>query len=86
MVESSSPSVEVSRDADAAYLRLRDAAVHRTVEFTPLILVYVDEVGAVVGLELLSLTVEAPLEDLQRAFQLDAATVEKLWGRRLHGR
>lgn len=51
----SNPTVEVDHDAEAAYIALSAAPVARTVEVSPEVLVDLDQAGAVVGVELLTL-------------------------------
>ena len=56
-------TVDIDHDADAAYIVLSSAPVARTLEASPVIQVDLDQAGAVVGIELLSLDLrETPKE------------------------
>lgn len=57
-------SVKLDLDAGAAYLRLSAESVARTVEFNEVILVDLDTMGVVVGVELLDLMTPIPMDDL----------------------
>ncbi len=60
-------SVDIS--VGAAYIQLSDLPVVETVEATPDIQVDIDATGAVVGVEVLDLAAELPVESLVRNFR-----------------
>ncbi len=68
----SSPSVLVQIDpqADAAYLRFTGNRIASTRSFNDRILIDVDAAGQVVGVEVLGLSTEIPLEQIGRLFQM----------------
>ncbi|WP_142142487.1 DUF2283 domain-containing protein [Streptomyces sp. SLBN-31] len=73
--------VEIDPDADAAYVTLSDGAVARTVEFSPEIMVDLDELDVAVGVELLTLTSVfgvAEVAELARRFHVPTSVAAAL--------
>ena len=68
----------IDRDADAAYLRLGDGKVARTVGVSRGVLVDLDELNVAVGVEVLELDAEIPFEQLVRKYHIPSATVDAL--------
>lgn len=54
MSSQSSIRIDIDQSADAAYIRLSDKAVARTVELTDDVYVDLDDLGVAVGIEILS--------------------------------
>jgi uncharacterized protein YuzE len=65
-------TVEIDTNVGAAYIELSDEPIVETVEVTPSVQVDVDATGTVVGVELLSLDADLPVELLERAYQFPA--------------
>jgi len=61
-----SPELSIDADASAAYLRLSDAPIVRTLRVAPRVNVDVDEMMVAVGIELLTLGAPYPVEDIIR--------------------
>lgn len=64
--------------ANAAYLRLSDHQIVATREVTESVLVDLDDQGAAVGVEVLSLTAEIPLEQLLTEYGLQGEALDPL--------
>ena len=62
--------VNIDRQSDAAYIRLTEGDVDKTIQATESVLVDVDRFGVAVGLELLSLDTEVPYAELIRNFHV----------------
>ena len=75
---SSQITVRVDHDADAAYIRLSDEPVRRTVEVTPEVMVDLDEMNVAVGVEVLRLEAEIPYSQLTTDFHVRSEVVETL--------
>jgi uncharacterized protein YuzE len=78
-------SLQVDAEAGAAYLRLSDNPVARTVEFSDDIYVDLNALDVVVGVELLDLGTAVPLDELERRFHVGSTALELLmnsisWG------
>ena len=69
-------TVEVDLDVDAAYINMTDREVARTVEASAD--VNLDDVGVVVGIELLRLDAEIPFTRLTTDFHVHSADIELL--------
>lgn len=63
-------SFEIDREADAGYIYFSKNAVASTQEVTPTVLVDLDEFGIVVGIEVLQLSAQIPLDRLERDFHI----------------
>jgi uncharacterized protein YuzE len=70
--------VHVDQMADAAYIRLSDAPVARTVTVREDINVDLDEFGVAVGVEALSIRAEIPFDDLTSCYHVRSEVVEML--------
>jgi uncharacterized protein YuzE len=62
-------TLSVDTSVGAAYIQLSDEPIVETVEVTPAVQVDVDATGTVVGVELLNLAADLPVEVLNRSFQ-----------------
>lgn len=62
---SSTVRVDLDLSADAAYIGLSEEPVVRTVSLTDEVMVDLDEMGVVVGVEVLSLSAEIPFSRLE---------------------
>lgn len=71
-------SVKLDLDAGAAYLRLSAQGVARTVEFSADILVDLDAMGVVVGVELFDLMMPIPLDDLASRHHIHSESIRIL--------
>lgn len=71
-------SVEVDLDVDAAYVRMTNRSIVRTEQLGDGVNVDLDEVGVVVGIELLWLDAEIPFTRLMTDFHVHSADVELL--------
>jgi uncharacterized protein YuzE len=71
-------SVRLDRDAGAAYLRLSTKSVARTVEFNEDIYVDLDDMGVVVGVELLDLMTLIPMDDLTSKHHIHSDSIRIL--------
>lgn len=63
-------SLDIDQEAGAAYLRFSDEPVARTVEFSDVIVVDLDQHNVVVGVELLDLSESVPLDSLVEKFHV----------------
>jgi uncharacterized protein YuzE len=70
------PVVEVDGTADAAYVRLSQAVVVRTVACDNNINIDLDEFDVVVGVEVLTIGAQLPLDVLTGRYHVDPRTVE----------
>ncbi len=71
-------SVRLDRDAGAAYLLLSRKSVARTVEFSEDIYVDLDEMGVVVGVELLDLVTPILMDDLASKHHIHSDSIRIL--------
>jgi uncharacterized protein YuzE len=65
-------TLSVDTNVGAAYIKLSDEQIVETVEVTPSVQVDIDATGTVVGVELLTLAADLPIEVLNRTFHLPA--------------
>ncbi|MGW5456232.1 DUF2283 domain-containing protein [Nocardia sp. NPDC003979] len=72
--------VQIDHNAGAAYIQLSDALVDRTEEVSDNILVDLDTMNVVVGIEVLSLTAQFPIEKLKRDYHIHSDVVVMLQG------
>lgn len=72
----------VDMTANAAYLRLHDAKVERTCEVSPGVLVDMDEMNQVVGIEVLDLDAFIPATDLVTTYHVRSDEV-RFWDQSL---
>jgi uncharacterized protein YuzE len=77
-------TLSVDTSLRVAYFQLTDKPIVETVEVTPSVLVDIDATNTVVGLELLSLTAELPIDALDRSSfsfppSIDAITLSRIW-------
>lgn len=70
--------VEVDQSADAAYVRLTSGKVARSVEVSPDVVVDLDEMNVVVGVEMLHLDAELPFQKLVSDHHVRSETVDVL--------
>ena len=70
--------LEVDAVADAAYIRLSSSPVARTFEPTSQVLIDLDELNVVVGVEVLSLSAAIPFTQLHEVFHLRSEVVTGL--------
>jgi len=70
--------LEVDLVAGAAYVRLSSAAIHHTVEATEDVLIDLDELNIVVGIEVLRLSAEIPFGRLVDDFHVHTDVVDLL--------
>jgi uncharacterized protein YuzE len=71
-------SVSVDIEANAAYITMSNASVVRTVEVTEDVLVDLDEMRVVVGVEVLRIDAEIPFQRLIDEFHVHSQDVELL--------
>lgn len=64
------PKLEIDLDAEAAYLRLADSAITSTKNVTEAVLVDLDELNMVVGIEVLDLDTAIPFSVLTDKFHV----------------
>lgn len=64
------PNVSVDIDADAAYLRLSDQSIVKSIAFTRAVNVDLDEYDMVVGIELLNVRATIPMQRLEHEFHI----------------
>ncbi len=65
-------TLNVDTNVGAAYIQLSDEPIVETVEVTPSVQVDVDATGTVVGVELLNLAADLPVEVLNSTFRFPA--------------
>lgn len=70
--------IEVDTDVHAAYIRLSDEPVVRTVECTEHVMVDLDQYGVAVGVELLDETTPIPFQALLTDFHVHSEVVDLL--------
>lgn len=68
--------IDIDQSADAAYIRLSDKAVARTVELTEDVYVDLDELGVAVGVEILSLAAVIPFARLITECHVHSSVVD----------
>lgn len=71
-------TVSVDLDANAAYIKMTSRQVTKSVEAGPGVLVDLDDLDVVVGIEVLSIDAEIPYSRLVTDFHVHAADVEIL--------
>lgn len=71
-------TVRVDVEADAAYILMTDRKVARTEDAGPSVMVDLDELGVVVGIEMLSIDAKIPFGDLVTKYHVHTADVELL--------
>lgn len=71
-------TVQVDRDADAAYIQLFDGAVVRSVAVGDDVVVDLDEMNVVVGVEMLHLNAEIPYSELVSQYHVHSDVTELL--------
>ncbi|MGO9382180.1 MAG: DUF2283 domain-containing protein [Mycobacterium sp.] len=75
-------TLSIDTNVDAAYIELTDEPIVKTIEVTPNVQVDIDATGTVVGVELLSLTAELPIDALDRFVfppSTDAQGLSRVW-------
>ena len=74
-------TLSVDVNLGAAYIELTDEPIVETVEVTPSVQVDIDKSGTVVGVELLSLTADLPIEVMDRMFNFRAGAemLSSIW-------
>jgi uncharacterized protein YuzE len=70
--------LEVDLTANAGYIRLSEEEVHRTVQVTEDVLIDIDKMGIVVGIEALKLSAEIPFGRLVEDYHLHTDVVEEV--------
>jgi uncharacterized protein YuzE len=70
--------VEIDLDAYAAYISLTDNAVTRSVEVTPDVIVDLDDMAVVVGIEVLALDADIPHAELVTKFHVHSEVIDAL--------
>lgn len=70
--------LEMDHDANAAYIRLSDDAVDRTIEVTNSVLVDLNSLNVVVGVEVLSLNAEIPFGLLRDQFHIHSDVIAQM--------
>ena len=68
--------IRVDRDADAAYIRLSNERVARTIEVNEDVLVDLDANGIAVGVEMLSLDAQIPFTKLKKHVHLHSEVID----------
>lgn len=71
-------TVKVDPTVSAAYIRVSDERVKRSVEVSDVIIVDLDEHAMVRGIELLDLDETIPYEKLEKDFHVDSKTISAL--------
>ncbi len=71
-------TVRVDVEADAAYILMTDRKVAKTVEVGPSVQVDLDELGVVVGIEMLSIDARIPFGELVTQFHVHTADIDLL--------
>jgi len=71
-------SVAIDRTADAAYIRLSQNPVRRTVEVTSEVLLDLDAMNIAVGIEVLRLDAEIPYTELITKYHIHSEVIEKV--------
>lgn len=70
--------VEIDRTADAAYVRLSKKPVARTQQLTDTVLVDLDNLDMVIGIEVLGLDTPIPIDDLTAQFHVGSTVVDTI--------
>ncbi|MBH0775242.1 DUF2283 domain-containing protein [Nocardia bovistercoris] len=70
--------LQIDPNVGAAYIQLNDSAVVRTVEVTDSVLIDLDAMDMVVGIEVLSLSAEIPVGPLMRDWHIHSDVVSAL--------
>lgn len=70
--------VTLDSGADAAYITLSDSRVAETVEVTDSVFVDLDDVGVVVGVEVLGLGTNIPFEQLRNRYHVHSEVIDRL--------
>lgn len=78
MSSKTTPRLNVDSKLDAAYLTLSDAPVARTVEFNDDILVDLDKMNVVTGIEFLTIGARIPLTELEQKFHIKSEVVASI--------
>ncbi|PWF26505.1 hypothetical protein DD236_06545 [Ancrocorticia populi] len=80
MLENEKPRVVVTTDseADAAYIQLSSESVDRTVPVNDFVLVDLDRLGMVVGIEILGLGTTIPVEDILKDYHVSSEVSDTL--------
>lgn len=71
-------TVEIDTEIGAAYVTLSDAEIARTEEYNEDIAVDLDQLGIVVGIEILDLSVSVPLDELVARYHIKSSTLARL--------
>lgn len=74
----SSINVEIDHDADAAYIRLSDESVARSVDVGDDVVVDLDEMNVVVGIEMLDLDADIPYSTLVTDYHVHSDVTDLL--------
>lgn len=75
----SSVRVEIDPAADAAYIRLSDNPVARTTEVSEPVFVDRDDMGVVIGIEVLGLDTPLPLDKIEKEFHVHSDVVAVIY-------
>lgn len=78
MAATTTISVSIDNEADAAYISLSHDPVHRTVSVSDEVNVDLNDMGVVVGIEVLSLAADIPYADLIALHHVHSVVVENL--------
>lgn len=70
--------IELDRELDAAYVRLTEGPVVRTIEYSESVLVDLDQFDVVVGVEVLDVRQPLPFDELTRRFHVREEVVALL--------
>ncbi|MFD3507620.1 DUF2283 domain-containing protein [Nocardia sp. NPDC058666] len=70
--------LHIDQNVGAAYIQINDKPVARTVEVTADVLVDLDALDMVVGVEILNLTSEIPIGQIERQFHIHSDAVALL--------
>lgn len=74
--------VTVDHSVNAAYIELADAEVERTVKLRDAVMIDLDKYGMVVGIEMLGIDVDLPLQQLRDEYHVDSKVVDVLYNLR----
>jgi len=72
--------LSVNTDTDVAYIRMTENEIVETIEATDDVLVDIDEMDVVVGIEMLRLDAQIPFTDLVTKFHVHSEDVDYLRG------
>ncbi len=70
--------LEVDAVADCAYIRISTNKVQATVELTDSVLVDIDELNMVVGIEVLTLTADIPFDRIEAEYHVHSKVIESV--------